>query len=74
MARKLVLDPRFSKADAQLLYAIEQSLVGSLKLTKAQSTRLDQLMREIDFGNRKKPSASSLQEIGNLLRLGVGGS
>jgi len=45
-----------------------------LKLTKAQSTRLDQLMREIDFGNRKKPSASSLQEIGNLLRLGVGGS
>ena len=74
VARKLVLDPRFSKADAQLLYAIEQSLVGSLKLTKAQSTRLDQLMREIDFGNRKNPSASSLQEIGNFLRLGVGGS
>jgi hypothetical protein len=74
VARKLVLDPRFSKADAQLLCAIEQSLVGSLKLTKAQSTRLDQLIREIDFGNRQNPPASSLQEIGNLLRLGIGGS
>lgn len=71
VARKLVLDPRFSKADGQLLYVIEQSLVGTLHLTKEQSLQLDQLIREIDFGVRPSPPTATLQEIRNLLRKGV---
>src|SRR5271170_2512329 len=34
LSRKLVQDPRFLKADAQLLYDVEQSLVGSLNLSR----------------------------------------
>ena len=71
VARKLVLDPRFSKADADLIYTAEQSLVGTLKLSKAQSTRLDQLIRQIDFGNAQNSPESTLQEMRGLLRKGI---
>lgn len=73
VARKLVLDPKFDKADGQLLYAIEQSLVGTLHLTREQSVRLDQLIREIDFGNQPSTPEPTLREIRNLLRQGVRG-
>jgi hypothetical protein len=40
LSRKLVHDPRFLKADAQLLYDVEQGLVGTLNLSRSDADRL----------------------------------
>jgi hypothetical protein len=74
VARKLVWDPRFPKADSQLLYDVEQCLVGSLRLTRPQATRLDELIRGIDQKNPQDTPESILQEIRGLLRQGTGDS
>jgi hypothetical protein len=72
VARKLVWDPRFLKADSQLLYGIEQCLVGSLKLSRPQAIRLAELISGIDRQNPQSTPESTLQEIRNLLRQGAG--
>jgi hypothetical protein len=50
------------------------SFVGTLKRMKAQSTRLDQLIRDANFGDGPTDAESSLLEIRNLLRAGVRGA
>jgi hypothetical protein len=69
VGRQLALDPRFSKADAQLLVDIEQS--APMKLSHSDSLRLDQLLREINFGERSDAPPPILQEIRNLVLKGV---
>ena len=71
VARKLVPDPRFNNADGQLLYVVEQCLVGDLKLNHAQSVRLDQLIKQLYSQHPKSSPESTLQEAQDLLRLGV---
>jgi hypothetical protein len=69
VCRKLVSDPRFQKADGQLLYDIEQCLVGgSSKLSRSQADRLNNLITDFDPGHPQSTSESKLQEIRNLLR------
>jgi hypothetical protein len=72
VARKLVWDPRFLKADSQLLYGVEQCLVGDLKLSKTDAVRLDSLIRGIDQMKPQSTPKSTLQEIRGLLRQGTG--
>ena len=74
VARKLFWDPRFLKADSQLLYGVEQCLVGDLKLSKADAVRLDMLIRGIDQTNPQSTPESTLQEIRGLLRKATGSS
>jgi hypothetical protein len=71
LARKLVWDSRFLKADSQLLYGIEQCLVGDLKLSKSESVRLDILIRGIDQTKPDSTSESALHELRSLLRQGT---
>jgi hypothetical protein len=71
VARKLVLDPRFDRADRQLLYVVEQCLVGDLKLDHAQSVRLDQLSRQLYSQHPQSVPEPILEETRKLLRLGV---
>jgi len=74
VARKLVWDPRFLKADGQLLYGVEQCLAGDLKLSKAHAVRLDLLIRGIDQKNPQDTPESTLREIRGLLRKATGAS
>jgi hypothetical protein len=68
VAGKLVQDQRFLKADAQLLYDIEQSLVGNLNLSRSESGRLGQLILKIDLRSPEKTTESDRTEIRMLLR------
>ncbi len=71
VVRKLVLDPRFDKADGQLLYVVEQGLVGNLKLNHAESVRLDRLIEQL-YSQQPKPYPEPvLQETRDILRQGV---
>jgi hypothetical protein len=69
LSRKLVQDPRFLKADAQLLYDIEQNLVGNLNHSEAD--RLGHLILKIDLKNPESTSESDRTEIRKLLRQAV---
>lgn len=71
LSRKLVQDPRFLNADAQLLYDIEQSLVGTLNLNHSEADRLGHLILKIDLRNPQNTSESDRTEIRNLLRQAV---
>jgi hypothetical protein len=71
LSRKLVQDPRFQKADAQLLYDIEQSLAASLNLGRSEADRLGHLISKIDLKNPQNTSESDCMEIRNLLRQAV---
>jgi hypothetical protein len=71
VSRKLVQDQRFSNADSQLLYDIEQSLVGGLKLTRSESARLGTLILKIDLKNPYSTAEADRNEICDLLRRGV---
>ncbi len=71
LSRKLVQDPRFLKADAQLLYDIEQSLVGTLNLSHSEADRLGHLILKIDLKNPQNTSESDRMEIQKLLRRAV---
>ena len=73
VARELVRDPRFSRADVKMLYVVRQSLAGSAsKLSPEQSARLDSLMAGIDWNLPLNTSESKLQEMRDLLRKFVG--
>jgi len=74
VSQELVRDPRFGNADGQLLYVIEQCLIGDLKLRHAQSIRLDQLINQVYSQHPQTAPESTLQEIRTLLRSGVQGS
>jgi hypothetical protein len=69
VGRQLALDPRFSTADASLLVDIEQS--APMKLSHSESLRLDQLLRDIKFGERSDAPASTLGEIRTLVLKGA---
>jgi hypothetical protein len=71
LSRKLVQDPRFLKADAQLLYDVEQSLVGTLNLNHSEADRLGHLILKIDLKNPQNTSESDRTEIRKLLRQAV---
>ena len=68
LSRKLVQDPRFLKADAQLLYDVEQCLVGSLNLNRSEADQLGHLILKIDLKNPQNTSESDRTEIRRLLR------
>ncbi len=71
VAKTLVQDQRFLGADAQLLYSIEQNLVGNLNLSRSESARLGQLISNIDLKNPQKTTESDRAEIRMLLRRAV---
>jgi hypothetical protein len=71
VARKLVLDPRFNKADGQLLFIVEQSLLGDLKLNRAQLDRLSKLGTQLYSQHPKSDPEPVLRETRDLLRQGV---
>jgi hypothetical protein len=71
VSRKLVQDERFLKADAQLLYDIDQSLVGNLNLSRSESARLGQLLLKIDLRKPQNTPESDREEIRTLLRKAV---
>jgi hypothetical protein len=71
LSRKLVQDPRFLEADAQLLYDIEQSLVATLNLGRSEADRLGHLILKIDLKNPQNTSESDRTEIRKLLRQAV---
>jgi hypothetical protein len=71
VAKTLVQDQRFLGADAQLLYSIEQNLVGNLNLSRSESVRLGQLISNIDLKNPQKTTESDRAEIRMLLRRAV---
>lgn len=71
LSRKLVGDPRFLNADAQLLFDIDQSLRGSINLTHSESDQLGHLILKIDLKNPENTSESDRQEIRRLLRKAV---
>jgi len=70
VARKLILDPRFSHADGQLLYVIEQSNL-ELALNHAQDVRLNQLIMQLHSQHPKSDPEPILEETRALLREGV---
>ena len=73
VARELVRDSRFSRADVKLLYVIKQCLAGTgSKLSPVQSARLDSLIGDIDPNLPLNTPESKLQEIRNLIRKDVG--
>jgi hypothetical protein len=72
VARKLILDPRFNKADGQLLYVVEQSQAGELRLDHTESVRLDQLIKQLYSQHPQSTPEPILEETRTLLREGVG--
>jgi hypothetical protein len=72
VSRKLVQDSRFSKADGQLLYVIEQCLVGGKGLSQSEYARLDRFVKHFNVDPPQKISESELQDVRNLLRKEVG--
>jgi hypothetical protein len=71
LSRKLVQDPRFLKADAQLLHEIEQNLVETLNLSHSEADRLGHLILKIDLKKPENTSESDRKEIRKLLRQAV---
>ena len=71
LSRKLVQDPRFLKADAQLLHEIEQNLVETLNLNHSEAVRLGHLILKIDLKKPENTSESDRKEIRKLLRQAV---
>jgi hypothetical protein len=71
VSRKLILDPRFDKADGQLLYVVERNQVGDLKLNHAQAVRLDQLIKQIYSQLPQSSPEPVLEETRTLLLEGV---
>lgn len=71
VAKKLIQDQRFLRADAQLLYDIEQSVVGNLNLSRSESVRLGQLISKIDLRYPEQTTQSDRAEIRILLRKGI---
>jgi hypothetical protein len=73
VARELVRDSRFSRADVGLLCVVKQCLAGTVsKLSPVQSARLDSLVGDIDPNLPLNTPESKLQEIRSLLRSYVG--
>jgi hypothetical protein len=73
VARELVRDPRFSRADMKMLYIVKECLAGSAsKLSPEQSAKLDSLMGDIDWNLPLNTPESKLQEMRDLLRKFVG--
>jgi len=73
VARELVRDPRFSRADIKMLYIVKECLAGSAsKLSSEQSAKLDSLMGDIDWNLPLNAPESKLQEMRDLLRKFVG--
>jgi hypothetical protein len=70
LSRKLVQDPRFLKADAQLLHEIEQNL-ETLNLNHSEADRLGHLILKIDLKKPENTSESDRKEIRKLLRQAV---
>ena len=64
-------DERLLKADAQLLYDIDQSLVGNLNLSRSEAVRLGQLILKIDLRKPQNTPESDRQDIQTLLRQAV---
>jgi len=73
VARELVRDPRFSRADIKMLYIVKECLAGSAsKLSSEQSAKLDSLMGDTDWNLPLNAPESKLQEMRDLLRKFVG--
>ena len=73
VARELVRDPRFSRADVKMLYVVKVCLAGSpSKLSPAQSARLDTLMAGIDWNLPLNTPESKLHEMRDLLQKSAG--
>ena len=73
VARRLVRDPRFTRADARLLCEIKESLAhGTSKLSRPQSLRLERLVQDIYLKPVQDIPKSKLEEIRVLLRREVG--
>lgn len=72
VARELVRDPRFSRADVKMLYVVKGCLAASAsKLSPAQSARLNALMASVDWNVPLNTPESKLQEMRDLLRKSV---
>ena len=71
LSRKLVQDPRFLKADSQLLFDIEQGLAGNINLSRSDADRLGHLISKIDLKKPQNTSESDRREIRKLLRQAV---
>ena len=72
VARELVRDSRFSRADAKMLYVVNEYLHGSgSKLSPEQSATLDGLIKDIDWKLPLNTPESKLREIRNILRKSV---
>jgi hypothetical protein len=72
VARKLVLDRRFENADALLVYEIEQLLVGGKRLKRKEYLRMDQLVREMDYGLKPNVPEKDLRALRAYIRKEVG--
>jgi hypothetical protein len=73
VARELVRDPRFSRADVKMLHVVKECSADSAsKLSPAQSARLDTLMAGIDWNLPLNTPESKVQDMRDLLRKSVG--
>jgi hypothetical protein len=68
---KLVWDPRFLAADSQLVYDIEQSVIGEIKLPRPQAVRLDELALSMAQKDPATVSDTDLREVRALIRQGA---
>ncbi len=72
MSKKLVRDSRFLSADSQLLYVIEQCLVGTKALSPPEYARLDRFVRNFNVNPPRNISETELKDVRKLLRKEVG--
>ena len=72
VARQLVRDSRFNRADVKLLYIVKECLHGSASnLSPEQSAKLDSLIKDIDWNLPLNTPESKLREIRSILRKSV---
>jgi nitroreductase len=72
VSKKLVRDSRFLSADSQLLYVIEQCLVGTKALSPPEYARLDRFVRNFNVNPPRNISETELKDVRKLLRKEVG--
>jgi hypothetical protein len=72
VSKKLVRDPRFGSADAQLLYVITQCQFERIKLSQPEYARLDRFVKHFNVDPPQTIPEAELQDVRNLLRKQAG--
>jgi hypothetical protein len=72
VSKKLVQDSRFRSADGQLLYVITQCHFEKIKLSPAESARLDRFVKHFNTDPPTKIPEPELKDVRSLLRKETG--